>query len=570
LRHTEGLKPDTESLEEPQLKRLLEVGRSLTSELDLEAVLHGVLEAARELTGARYAALGVLDSGKRELERFLFVGIDERTRAEIGPLPRGHGILGELIRDPRPLRLARIDQHPRSYGFPANHPEMTTFAGVPVTIRGEVFGNLYLTEKAGAAEFDEGDEQLLVVLAEWAAIAIENARTYERAESRRTELERAVRALEATASLSRELSGETDMERVYELIVKRGRALVRSRSLALLRPAADEYLVAASAGDLIDQLRGRGMPATGSPPDDAVRAGVALRLGGGELGWFSRAGIETSAALVVPMRQGRMNEGVLIAFDPLDKGEFSVDDQLVLSSFAAAAAAAIVAGRLLETDRLKLSIEASENERRRWARELHDETLQELGALKVMQESALQSDDPERLRQALASAASQVTSVIEGLDALITELRPAALDQLGSQAAIEALVNQVAVRSGIEIEADFDLAFESGRAGDRPSSELESAVYRIVQEALNNVVKHAGARHARIALVEDDSNLYLTVEDDGVGLKPVTAGRQGFGLIGMRERVEQLGGDLEIGPGPSGGTRVSVRLPADGGQLVGS
>jgi GAF domain-containing protein len=351
-------------LDERQLSRLLDVGRALVSELDLEAVLRLVVEAARDLTGARYAALGVLDPDKRELERFVYVGIDEQTRAEIGPLPRGHGILGELIRDPQPLRLRRMSDHPRSYGFPSGHPEMTTFAGVPVAIRGEIYGNLYLTEKAEGAEFDERDERLLVVLAEWAAIAIENARSYERAERGRTELERAARGLRATASLSRELSGESDMDRVTELIVKRGRALVDARTLVLVTPSGDEYEVAGAAGDLADATSGRSYAATGSPIDDAVRSGVAIRLDGSEMRWFSAAGIDAQSALLVPMRQGRMNEGVLIALDRLEAGAFTHDDELVLASFATSAATAVANRRVLESDRLKLSIGASEQERR--------------------------------------------------------------------------------------------------------------------------------------------------------------------------------------------------------------
>jgi len=170
---------DQRVLERSQLEGLLVVGRRLVAELDLDAVLMHVLDAARELTAARYAALGVLDAKKTELERFLYVGIDEETRRRIGPLPRGHGILGELITNPRPLRLDRIGDHPRSYGFPAEHPTMTTFVGAPITVRGEVYGNIYLTEKEGGDPFDEQDEQLLVVLAEWSAIAINNARTHE-------------------------------------------------------------------------------------------------------------------------------------------------------------------------------------------------------------------------------------------------------------------------------------------------------------------------------------------------------------------------------------------------------
>jgi signal transduction histidine kinase len=454
-----------------------------------------------------------------------------------------------------------MSDHPRSYGFPSGHPEMTTFVGVPVTVRGEVYGNLYLSEKADGAEFDERDERLLVVLAEWAAVAIENARIYEAAERGRVELERAARGLHATASLSRELSGETDMGRVVELIVKRGRALIEARTLVFVTPSGHEYTVAGCAGELADVAEGRSYAATGSPIEDAVRSGVAIRLHGDEMRWFDGFGIDAQAALLVPMRQGRMNEGVLIALDPFEGEQFSHDDELVLGSFAASAAAAMVTGRVLESDRTQLSISASERERRRWARELHDETMQELGALKVMQESALAVNDPAIIRRALTNASEQVGRVINNLEALITELRPASLDQLGSQAAIEALVEQISERSGLTIETDFDLAYESGRTTERHEPDLESAMYRIVQEALNNVVKHAGAEHVRIAVVEDETKLRVTVEDDGGGFSQSEGDRQGFGLIGMRERVEQLDGELAIGEGQSDGARVTATFP---------
>ena len=191
-----------------------------------------LLETARDLTGARYAALGILDEGKRELERFLTIGVDDETRKVIGPLPRGHGVLGELIRNPEPLRLHDVTEHPRSYGFPAGHPPMTTFLGVPVAVRGEAYGNLYLTDKAGGEDFTEKDEELLVVLSEWAAVAIYNARLYESTEQRRRELERAVRGLEATATIARAVGFETELDRVLELIVKRGRAMSEARAAA--------------------------------------------------------------------------------------------------------------------------------------------------------------------------------------------------------------------------------------------------------------------------------------------------------------------------------------------------
>jgi GAF domain-containing protein len=197
----------TRRLDERRLRRLLDVGRALVSELDREALLREILEVARELTGARYAALGILDSERHEIERFIASGIDDETYRAIGDLPQGLGILGELIREPKPLRLRDIAEHPRSFGFPHAHPPMTTFLGAPILIRGEAWGNVYLTEKE-AGEFDESDEESLKVLGEWAAIAIDNVRLYEAVEDRRQELERAVSGLEATTAISRAIGGE--------------------------------------------------------------------------------------------------------------------------------------------------------------------------------------------------------------------------------------------------------------------------------------------------------------------------------------------------------------------------
>ena len=550
------------ALHEADLRRVLDVGLALVSELDVDVVLRHILDAAQELTGAQYAAIGVLDSSKRELERFVYAGIDDETRAEIGPLPRGRGLLGELIRHPAPLRLRDISEHPRSYGFPANHPPMATFVGVPVTIRGEAYGNLYLTEKEGGGEFNERDEALVMVLAQWAAIAVDNAKSYTDAEAGRKDLARLARGLQVMSSLSQELSGETEPERVYELIAKRGRAVIDARSAAVLTLEDDEVSVTASAGEGATLLSGVRIPAEGSPVLDALRTGVPLRTSAVSQRWLAENGVDTQAILIVPLSRGTSNEGALLALDPVDGGEFTADDELLLASFASAAASAIAGVRSIESHRLRLSIEASEQERRRWARELHDETMQELGALKVMQESALATEDPTVLATALAKSADQVTRVIEGLDELINELRPASLDQLGVQAAVESLVAPMAARSGLSIEADMDLAFEGGRAAIRHEPEVENALYRIAQESLNNVVKHAEAHHVRVAITEDDSRVTLIVEDDGKGMGEREGDRQGFGLIGMRERAEQLGGELTVAPAKDGGTRVTAVLPA--------
>jgi signal transduction histidine kinase len=551
---------DEGRLGKAQLSRLLDVARGLVSELELESVLRQVLEVGRELTGARYAALGILTEDKRELERFLYLGIDEETRREIGPLPRGRGILGELIRTPRPLRLGNVSDHPRSYGFPSGHPPMRSFLGVPILIRGEAYGNLYLTD-TDHGEFDEADEELVLILAEWAAIAIDNARLYARVEERREELERAVRGLEATTAIARAVGTETDLDRVLELIAKRARALVDARSVAILLPRGDDLCVAAAAGELQppselrfprkrtvfgDVLR------TGEPeslPDLASR----VRFGPDELRGSA------SAALLVPLLFGPRPLGVLIALDDLgqDGPAFGEDAEYLLTSFAAAAANAMATSQSIEAERLRHSIEASEQERKRWARELHDDTLQELGALRLMLTGALKARETEPAKAAIAQAVDRIDLTIGGLQSLITELRPAALDELGVQPAIEALAERVRATSGLEVDLDLALNAE----GARLEAGIESTLYRLVQEALNNAVKHAGAERVEVAIADDGSSLHLTVRDDGSGFR-VEDSHSGFGLVGMRERAQLAGGSVRVESSPGAGTTVYATLPA--------
>ena len=243
-------------MDERQLRELLEVGRSLINELDPETVFARLLGVARELTGARYAAIGVLDERREGLERFITAGIDEDTHRLIGDLPGGHGVLGVLTSEPRPLRLTDVGAHPQSYGFPLAHPPMTTFLGVPIVIEGEAWGNLYLTEKTGG-EFTDDDEEAAVVLADWAAIAIRNSRLYRDVRERRDELERTIRGLETTTEISRALGGVTDLGRVLELVVKRSRALLGARAAEIALVQGSEFVIAAVAGEGVEGLRGR-------------------------------------------------------------------------------------------------------------------------------------------------------------------------------------------------------------------------------------------------------------------------------------------------------------------------
>jgi signal transduction histidine kinase len=549
----------TDSLDEQRLARLIDVGRNLLSELDLDVVLDRLLETATDLTGARYAALGILDDDRRELGRFLTRGIDEDTHRAIGDLPHGRGILGVLIDDPRPLRLEDVGDHPRSYGFPPGHPPMRTFLGVPIVIRGAAWGNLYLTEKAGGRPFTADDEEATVVLADWAAIAIENARLYRDVAVRRDELERAVRGLQATAAIARAIGGETELERVLELVVKRGRALVEAHDVLILLREGDELVVAAAAGHarIADDTR---VPVAASTAGEVLASGrprrVAdamreLRVPPSELG-VERA----STALLVPLVYRGTALGVLAAFDRMEGDRrFTRDDEQLLEAFAAQAATAVATAKTVEADRLRRSIAAADAERRRWARELHDETLQALGGLKVLLSGASRLDDPAAMRAAMREATEQLSRDIEALRGLIAELRPAALDQLGLEPALTSLATRTSTTTGLDIRADIDIA------GDRLASELETTVYRIVQEALTNVAKHARAATVTLSVHGDEHELRIAVADDGAGFDPARAVDAGFGLVGMRERVELAGGVLSVAPAGGAGTVVRARLP---------
>jgi signal transduction histidine kinase len=544
-----------------QIRRLLHVGRALVAEHDTEAVLDRILNEAREMTGARYAALGVLDETRQELERFLTIGIDAATHSAIGELPRGRGVLGVLIHDPRPLRLADVGHHAHSYGFPVNHPEMRSFLGVPIVVRGEGWGNLYLTEKEGGGEFTQEDEEAVVILAQWAATAIDNARLYEASERRRQQLERAVHSLEAARDIADAVSGVSDLDRVLELVVKRGRALVDARTVLIMLREGDQLVVAAGAGHA-GKARGRRVPVARSTSGQVLERGrperitdVAsqLRVGPADLGVP-----DAHSALLVPMRYRGSGLGVLAAFDHgPDAGEFSSEDEQLLRTFAASAAQAVALNRSVEADRLRSTIAASDAERSRWARELHDQTLQSLGGLRVALSSVLGRGDEASKDAAIRQAIEDIELEIANLRGIITDLRPSMLDDLGLVPAIEALLDRRR-DAGLEIVGEVALEDATSREGGL-DPQLETTIYRLVQESLTNIVKHAHATEVRVSLTATDGEVRIEVQDNGVGYDPGER-TDGFGLAGMRERVYLAGGSIQLESGESG-TLVRARLP---------
>ena len=544
---------------EHRFRRLIDIGRGVLAELDLDTVLRSVAEAARELTGAKYAALGVLDESKENLDRFIHVGIDGETAATIGDLPRGRGVLGELIRHPEALRLHDVSEHPRSYGFPAGHPPMGTFLGVPIAVRGEAYGNLYITEKADGEDFSEDDEDAMTILAEWAAIAVENARLYTDLASRQVELQRALRQVETTLAITKAVAGETELDRVLELIVKRARALVESQALAVFLLRDTELVVAAAVGRTEGDLGAMRVPIAGSPVGEVLTTQRAETLDdpAGEL----LAGTGTSVALLVPLVFRGRSVGVLAAFDRLHHGpRFDAEDERLLTSFATSAATAVATAQTIEETRLRERVDAAERERHHWAHELHDEALQQLAAIRLQLAAALRSSpspgpdggqDP--VREAAAQAVERLEHELDSLSHLINELRPVSLETLGLNGAIHALAAETSERDGVAVDSRLQLP-------EGLSAETERTIYRLVQESLNNILKHAEASSAELTGELDNGILTLSISDNGKGFDP-GATSSGVGLRGMQERVELLGGSLDLASRPGDGTTVTARVP---------
>jgi signal transduction histidine kinase len=552
------------SLTEQTLRRLLDVGRSLVRELDPDAVLDHILEEARLATGARYAALGVLNEKRTELARFITAGIEAHTRETIGDLPRGRGVLGVLIAEPTPVRLDEVSEHPQSYGFPSGHPTMHGFLGVPILIRGTAWGNLYLADKRGDEPFSEGDEEVAVILADLAATAIENARLYHDSEQRREQLERAVMGLEAAREIADAAVEAVGLERVLDLTAKRAVTLVSARSVLALLREDRQLLVGARAGDGVQQGDPR-LPIAGSAAGLVATTGATQRIE--ELNETHRRiaapalGYEPRTALLAPMSYRGDIVGVLGAYDRRPNAQpFTAQDEEVLRTLAASAATAVALTRSVEADRLRAAIASSETERRRWARELHDETLQALGGLRVLLASALRRGDPERLTEVVGHAIEDIEAGIHNLRGIIADLRPSLLDDLGLQPAIEALLDRRRA-AGMVVVGELELPDRD--RGRQLAPELETTIYRLVQEALTNIVKHASASTVRVSVRLRDGSVCVEVSDDGVGFDTAST-TVGFGLVGIRERIFLAGGTFQLDSG-TGGTVLRATVPVQAG-----
>ena len=544
---------DQSTVQLDRLRVLVDAGIALSSELSLDAVLRRLTETAASLTGARYAALGVIDPSGQGLERFVTTGVDAETYAAIGDLPRGRGLLGVLIHEAEIVRLHDIADDPRSVGFPPHHPPMHTFLGVPILLRGVAYGNLYLTEKHGGVDFTEEDEELTQLLAAQAAVAIENARLYESST-------RWLRQLESLNEIGTALASEIELEPLLGLVARRLRELVRARLVLIALPQGGAMTVAAAEGDETQGIAGARLELGGSKAGRVLQRGRSERvdsvLDDPEVDQLAARQLGVRSALYVPLIARGRAIGVLIAHDREGSSPaFSDDDLRLAESLADRAAVAVDLSERVGRDALARVVKAQEHERKRLARELHDETGQALTSILLGLKPLEQSARTDEERAAMASLRELVVSTLRDVRRLAVELRPSALDDFGLATAVERLADTFRDSTGMRVDVET-------RLGEvRLPPEVETALYRIVQEALANIVKHAEATHVSILLTRKDFSVAAVVEDDGKGFDETDTGDNVLGIVGMRERVGLVGGRLAIESGSGSGTTVAAEVP---------
>jgi signal transduction histidine kinase len=538
---------------EQRLRDLAEASVAVGAEVSLENVLQKTVETAAGLVAARYAALGVLDRTGSHLERLITTGIDVETRAEIGDLPGDHGVLRVLLREGHPVRLADVTEHPHFMGFPPGHPPMRSFLGVPILVRDVVYGDLYLAEKDGG-EFTQDDQEIVTLLAAQTGITIEKVQIHEG-------LVHWLHQLEALNELTIDVLEERDLSRLLELVARRLRELIRARRVLISLPMASGGLrVAAADGEGVADLVGDIIPSESKSSRVLARRKserIDSLLEDPEVDQVSARRAGGLTALVVPLIFHDKPIGVISAFnkdgpDP----RFTDDDLRLAEAFGTRAALAVHLSERVALETLHAILEAEEAERSRIARELHDQTGSALSGI-LLGLTAI--DRATTLREARrASAALQGTAriTLENVGRLAFALRPSMLDDFGLAPALKALGAALEEQGGPEVQLKVDHA-----NAERLPARVETALYRITQEALTNVVKHADAKTVRITFVRQERSVVLTIDDDGCGFTRAQVPGDGFGLVGMRERTASVNGTLDIESKPGAGTRLMVEIP---------
>jgi signal transduction histidine kinase len=563
--------------EQEKLAEVVEAGTAIARGLDLDDTLRAVVEAATRVTRAAYGALAVLGPDRR-ITRFITTGLNDEQREQLGELPTGRGILGVLIDEAMPLRLTDLSDDPRSAGFPPNHPSMRSFLGVPVAGRGAVYGNLYLTEAADGA-FTEEDERVVILLAGMAAVAIENARLYQDATEQAEQARRAADARVALTGAAAAVLHEHDLMQALRLVAREAVRLLGVRLVAVAVP--DEFAGAiryeVAEGPAAAAFDTSAVPLGDSFAGSVLLAGVSIHVDGRDasaLGSFvSAQRLAGHDVIAQPVVVGEEPAAVLLAADREDGAELTSDDQellAVLATFAAisihtsrsmarerARAEALARLRQTETDAearretLARVIETQERERRRLAQDLHDRTAGGLTSVLFALRRLERELGDEDQRSQLSEARAGVSAAIEDVRDLIADLRPKVLDDFGLGPALERLCSTTARRSGLAVQAEL------GEGLDALPPDVATAVYRIVQEAMANVVRHAEARSVGVTAAILGDLLVVTVSDDGVGFQP---GSMGHGIEGMLDRARMVTGRVDLESPAGGGARVRFEM----------
>jgi signal transduction histidine kinase len=536
---------------------LLEAGLTLASELPLPIVLQRVVDLAARVTDARYGALGVIGAGG-ELVEFVTTGISARQRRDIGALPIGRGVLGLLIQEPRPVRIKNIADHPRSVGFPPNHPPMHSFLGAPVQAMGRAFGNIYLAEKRSAQEFSVEDEQSLVVLATQAGVAVANAKHYD-------EMRRRERWLDALRAITNGILAGAAPDSLLEDIAEHARNLAFADAATIVSASSTpgQLMVAAAVGARASEVKGQPMPADESISGAVMRAGKPLVLDDVSADRRAYQPIvklgRHGPALFVPLRVIGGAMGTLMVANLKGGRRFDEKTVQLVVTFADQASVAIEYGRA-QADLRRLGLM---EERERIARELHDGIIQSLFAVGMgLQGTSLIAGSPPTAAR-IEGAVGELDRVISDLRNYIFGLRPGILADRQLDQALRVLGEDVEASSKVRIDVEVDAAL---------AANLSSRSHEIVQlarEALSNVARHAQAKHSGVHLARRGSNAVLTIEDDGVGFDP-RGHSGGNGLRNMRERAVALRGTIQVTSSARTGTKLRVTFPIEAGGPNGS
>lgn len=527
-----------------RLDGLIDAILAITSGLKLDATLRAIVHTAAELVDARYGALGVRGYDHRLVE-FVYEGIDEETRHLIGSLPEGRGVLGALIEEPKPIRLDDISRHPASVGFPLHHPPMRTFLGVPVRIRDEVFGNLYLTEKADGQPFSDDDEVLVQALAAAAGIAVDNARLFEESRTREA-------WIEATRDIGTQMLAGADPAMVFRLIAEEALTLMAGAATLVAVPLDDEapacevddLVIVEVAGEISPAVKQMTVAVSGTSIGGVFHDRTPRRFD--RLDLAVDGPVEPGPALVLPLRAADTVAGVLVALRSADEQPFS-DKQLdMMAAFADQAA---LAWRLATAQRQMREVEML-TDRDRIARDLHDHVIQRLFAVGLTLQGAAPRARVPAVRESIYSSIDDLQEIIQEIRSAIFDLHAGPSRATGLRHRLDKVIDQLAIpalHTTVQYTGPLSVV----------DTVLANHAEAVLREAVSNAVRHANATSLAINVsVEDD--VRVEVVDDGVGISgDITES----GLRNLRQRADDAGGEFTVENMPTGGTLLRWSAP---------